>query len=240
MFKIDKKSNTPLHQQIEKGIRSMIKNEAYRNGKRLPTEMELATLLEVSRATIRQAITKLVNQGLLIRKKGSGTRVANRPIEGLGRKWKSFSQEMESLGIEIGNFELHLLKEFAPEHVCDFFNIPEETKVVQLKRVRGNTEEPFVYFISYFNPVLNLTGNENYNQPLYKLIENISGSIASVSEEKIYAINANEKIAKKLDVTPNTALLKRERMVYDQNNLPIEYNIGYYRSDKFAYTIFFD
>ena len=240
MFTIDKDSKIPFHEQIETGIREMIKEEAYRNGKLLPTEMELAKHLEVSRATIRQAITRLVNQGLLTRKKGSGTRVANQIIEGSGRKWKSFSQEMNSLGIEVGNFELHLLKEISPEYVSDFFQTSNKTMILQLKRLRGNIEEPFVYFISYFNPKLKLTGNENYNQPLYQLIEECSGSIASKSEEKIYAINANEMLAKKLNVKPNTALLKRVRKVYDQNNQPIEYNVGYYRSDKFTYTIFFD
>lgn len=79
--------------------------------------------------------------------------------------------------------------------------------------MRGDLTEPFVYFISYFNPVLNLTGNENYNQPLYRIIHDASGSIASKSLEKIYAINADEKLVEKLQIETNTALLKRVRMV---------------------------
>lgn len=237
MFTIDRELNIPLHEQIENGLRELIKQSDFAEGQLLPTEMKLADSLEVSRSTIRQAITKLVNEGLLIRKKGSGTRVINKQIEGYG--WKSFSQEMESLGIEIGNFELHLIKDHAPDYVCDFFSLKEKPRILQLKRLRGDVIEPFVYFISYFNPALNLTGNENFSQPLYDVINDASGSIASKSLEKIYAINADEILAEKLNVETNTALLKRVRMVYDQNELPIEYNIGYYRSDKFTYSINF-
>ncbi len=238
MFTIDRELNIPLHEQIENGLRELIKQSDFAEGQLLPTEMKLADSLEVSRSTIRQAITKLVNEGLLIRKKGSGTRVINKQIEGYG--WKSFSQEMESLGIEIGNFELHLIKDHAPDYVCDFFSLKEKPRILQLKRLRGDVIEPFVYFISYFNPALNLTGNENFSQPLYDVINDASGSIASKSLEKIYAINADEILAEKLNVETNTALLKRVRMVYDQNELPIEYNIGYYRSDKFTYSIYFE
>lgn len=240
MFSIDRALNIPLHEQIENGLRELINHSDYAEGQFLPTEMKLADSLEVSRATIRQAITKLVNEGLLVRKKGSGTRVVNKQIEGYGRKWKSFSQEMESMGIEIGNFELHLTREDAPDYVCDFFSLKEKTGILQLKRVRGGLLEPFVYFISYFNPALNLTGNENFSQPLYGIIHDVSGSIASKSLEKIYAINADEMLAEKLKIETNTALLKRVRMVYDQNELAIEYNIGYYRSDKFTYSIYFE
>lgn len=240
MITINKKLNIPLHVQIENGIRDLIKHEDYINGQLLPTEMELASQLDVSRATIRQAVTKLVNEGLLIRKQGKGTQVAEKQIAGSGIKWKSFSQEMKSLGIEIGNFELHLIRDYAPDSVNDFFVLNEKSRLLQLKRLRGSLEEPFVYFISYFNPKLNLTGNENFNEPLYKVINESCGSVASRSEENIYAINADETLANKLEVEPNTALLKRVRMVYDQNDVPIEYNIGFYRSDKFTYSICFE
>src|SRR6056297_3316283 len=98
MFEIDKSSTIPLHEQIEKELRLLIAKPEYINGKMLPTEMELSRLFGVSRATIRQAISRLVNERLLERRKGSGTKVVSGEIRGLGRKWHSFSQEMKSLG----------------------------------------------------------------------------------------------------------------------------------------------
>ena len=44
-------------------------------------------------------------------------------------------------------------------------------------------------------------------------------------------------MASKLGVTPSDAILVRKRMVLDENGVPVEYNIGYYRSDSFTYTI---
>jgi len=182
----------------------------------------------------------VVSEGLLIRKKGSGTKVSILGIEGVGRKWKSFSQEMRSLGVEVRNFELHVEWKEAPKYVSRFFNIALNQRVLTLQRLRGSKSGPFVYFISYFNPKLGLEGNENFNLPLYDILKDNCGYIAAFSQEKISAINAAEELAAKLEVQPNTALLKRVREVYDINKLPIEYNIGYYRSDKFTYSISFD
>lgn len=240
MFQIDKNSSVPLHEQIKKEVRAMIAQPEYIAGKMLPTEMELSRRLGVSRSTIRQAITALVNEGLLERKKGAGTKVSTGEIRGVGRQWHSFSQEMKSLGIEVCNFELHVLWTKAPDKVASFFEIPPGSRILQMKRLRGSKSGPFVFFISYFNPRLNLKGDENFNQPLYTLLKETCGCVAATSQEYIVAVNADEQLAEKLGVEKNTALLKRTREVYDLNKMPIEYNIGYYRSDKFTYTISFE
>lgn len=120
MITIDKSSSIPLHEQVEKELRNLISQPEYLNGKLLPTEMELAQKLNLSRATIRQAIKTLVNEGLLERKKGAGTKVVSGGIRGVGRNWHSFTQEMAALGIEVHNYELHVLWAVPPEEVADF------------------------------------------------------------------------------------------------------------------------
>ena len=240
MFVIDKTSGIPLHEQITVQLKKLISHEDFTNGKLLPTEIELSRKFNVARSTVRQAINTLVNEGILERKKGSGTKVVSGEIKGVGRKWQSFSQEMKSMGIEVINYELHIVWDKAPDHICKFFNIPFNSKVLKLIRLRGSKSGPFVYFISYFNPKINLKGDENFNQPLYKTLRESCGVIAATSQEYIIAINADEELSKVLEVEKNTALLKRTREVYDINKLSIEYNIGYYRSDKFTYTISFD
>lgn len=57
------------------------------------------------------------------------------------------------------------------------------------------------------------------------------------SKEKISASLAGERIAEKLDIKSTDPILIRERFVYDINQVPFEYNIGYYRADSFTYTI---
>ena len=68
-----------MHKQAESFLRDLISSDEYK-GKMLPNEIELAEQLKISRNTLRQAINKLVSEGLLIRKKGVGTRVAEKYI----------------------------------------------------------------------------------------------------------------------------------------------------------------
>ena len=69
-MKLDPNSEKPLHIQAEEVLRKLIESEEYKNGKLLPNEVLLSEQLNISRNTLRQAINKLVFEGLLVRKKG--------------------------------------------------------------------------------------------------------------------------------------------------------------------------
>lgn len=236
---IDHSSSKPLHLQAEEILRKLIESEDYKNGKLFPNEVELSAQLNISRNTLRQAINKLVFEGLLIRKKGFGTKVVKKGIVGGVKNWLSFSQEMRMLGIEVRNFELHISRKSPSEEISHFFNLNPEsnTRCVVLERLRGNKEFPFVYFISYFNPIIPLTGEENFSKPLYEILESNYNIVVKTSKEEITARIAGEFIAEKLEIKASEPILIRKRFVYDINNVPIEYNIGYYRADSFTYTI---
>lgn len=236
-MELNHNSSTPLHAQAEAVLRSLIESEEYRNGKLLPNEVELSEHLHISRNTLRQAISKLVNEGLLIRKKGVGTKVARKGITSGVKNWHSFSQEMKMMGIEVRNFELHLSMKKADRRIADFFEVPEDTRCVVMERLRGNREFPFVYFISYFSPKLPITGEEDYIQPLYEMLEKKYGIVVKVSKEEISAGLAGDLIAEKLEISASDPILIRKRFVYDENGIPVEYNIGFYRADSFTYTI---
>lgn len=238
-MKIDHNSNKPLHVQAEEILRRLIEEDDYKNGKMFPNEVELSEQLNISRNTLRQAINKLVFEGLLIRKKGVGTKVVKKGIVGGIKNWLSFSQEMKMLGIEIRNFELHISRKQASQEIVHFFNIDPEAseKCIVLERLRGNKEYPFVYFISYFNPTIPLTGEENFTTPLYELLQTQYDITVKTSKEEITARLAGELIAEKLEIKASDPILIRKRFVYDIYNRPIEYNIGYYRADSFTYTI---
>ena len=238
-MELDHNSSKPLHVQAEELLRNLIDSEEYKSGKYLPNEVELSQRLNISRITLRQAINKLVFEGLLIRKKGVGTKVVQKGIVSGVKNWLSFSQEMKMLGIEIRNFELHISWKRPNDEICNFFNLDKEnpTKCIVLERVRGKKEYPFVYFISYFNPNIPLTGEEDFTRPLYELLENDYQITVKTSKEKISARLAGEQIAEKLDIKAGDPILIRERFVYDTQQVPIEYNIGYYRADSFTYTI---
>lgn len=236
-FSIDHKNPLPLHIQAENLIRSIIKDPAYADGKFLPNEVQLAKQLAISRSTLRHALNKLVYEGLLIRKKGVGTKVAEPAISSKSKNWLSFTQEMHARGIAIKNFELHVTWVTPDDNVANFFEITTAKKVLKLERLRGKSEGPFVYFISYFHPRVGLSGEEDFKRPLYDILEKDYMVVATLSKEEISAKAADKFIASKLEVETGAPILLRKRFVYDQGERPIEYNLGYYRADSFVYTV---
>ena len=227
----------PLHIQAEQALRELIEKEEYRNGKLLPPEMELCRQLGMSRNTLRQAVERLTYEGLLVRKKGVGTKVSRKGILVGVKNWMSFSQEMRMLGINVKNYELHISYKEPTAEIASFFEIDIQRKCLVLERLRGNSEYPFVLFVSYFNPELPLTGEENFSMPLYDLLNEACGVKVKTSREVISARTAGETVAAKLGIAPSDPILIRKRCVYDEAGIPIEYNIGYYRSDSFSYSI---
>ncbi|MBW8683610.1 GntR family transcriptional regulator [Chitinophaga rhizophila] len=234
---IDHNSSVPLHIQAEELLRKMIEDPLFRSGKFLPNEVELSKQLQISRTTLRQALNKLVYEGLLVRKKGIGTKVSEKTVSSKSMNWKSFSQEMAARGIPIRNFELHISWVKPHEELIHFFDIKPEQKILKLERLRGQPEGPFVYFVSYFHPNIGLNGEEDFKRPLYEILEKDYHVIASLSKEEISARAADSFIAGKLEIDAGSPVLFRKRFVYNQEDHPIELNLGYYKSDSFIYTV---
>lgn len=233
------KAKKPLHVLAEEVIKEMILDPAYQNGKLLPNEIDLAKSLNISRNTLRQAINKLVFEGLLCRKKGYGTWVTKKSITGGVKNWLSFSQEMERLGIKIKNYELHLSSEIADDTISAFFGLDKKSDIfcLKLERVRGHADYPFVVFISYFNPKFAINSDDNFSLPLYELLETKYNIVVHKSVEQISARLAGKTVASKLHISENDPILIRQRYVHDTKDVPVEYNVGYYRADSFTYTI---
>lgn len=150
--------------------------------------------------------------------------------------WYSFTHEMKSRGINVINLELSLEKAEATARMANFLNIKPRTELIKLSKLKGVGDDPIVYFESYFHPRIKLNNEDDLNKPLYQLLEEKYSILADRSSEHINAIT-DARIAKKLKVPSKSPILFRERFVYDPGNRPLEYNLGYYRSDKFTYSI---
>lgn len=234
---LDHKSRVPLHVQAQELLRKLVEKQEYKNGKLLPNEIELAAELHISRNTLRQAINQLVYEGILVRKRGVGTKVAIKGITGGVQNWHSFSQEMKMLGIDIKNYALLVHFKKPTADIAQFFGISEDTPCVVMERLRGNPDHPFVMFISYFNPNLPITGDENFTIPLYEMLEQNYGIVVKTSKEEISARLAGSQLAEKLEIEATDPILIRKRFVFDVDDKPVEYNIGYYRADSFTYSL---
>ena len=94
---LDDEHTLPLYQQLQRRLRDAIENRIVGPDDALPPERELAEELAVSRITVRKAIEGLVEEGLLVRRQGSGTFVSNR-VEKNFSKLTSFSEDMRARG----------------------------------------------------------------------------------------------------------------------------------------------
>lgn len=236
-MQVDHSSSIPLHKQIEDYIRDLINTGEYDEGKLLPNEEDLAKQFGVARNTVRQGMYKLVMEGLIVRKKGVGTMVAPPKITTQLDEWHSFTREMEDRGVSIKNYMVNVKKVEADRKLAKILHIDEGRQIIRLERLRGNQESPFVFFISWFHPRVGLTGKENFSRPLYEILENDLSVIPTRSNEDLQAINVDEETADYLNIQTKDPVLYRKRKVYDTGNRIIEYNIGFYRSDRFTYSI---
>ncbi len=234
---LDHSSPLPLHAQAEQWLRSFISEPPQNHGGLLPDEVALAKRLSISRNTLRAAITRLVNDGLLERKRGVGTRILPpRTATGLG-KWESFSREMAAKGVQVENFHIEARWEKAEEHIAQKLQIANESTVLHLTRLRGYDDSPVVLFESWFHPNIPLNPDADFQQPLYQLITAHCDMVPMRSQEEITAIAANRILAKKLQVPKNSPLLRRQRLVTDAGQRPMEYAVNHYRSDRFIHSL---
>ncbi|MEN8157052.1 MAG: GntR family transcriptional regulator [Bacteroidota bacterium] len=236
-LKIDHNSPLPLHFQVENALRELIRDEAHPSGSYIPNETEIASLLGVSRHTVRHSIGKLVGEGLLVRKQGVGTKICTKRFTTNLQNWMSFTQEMTNKGVAVKNFRISAEMVSADEEVAMAFEIETGKEVVRLTRLRGDQAGPFILSVSYLHPRIGVTLDVDFNRPLYEILEQDFSVVADLSREEIRAGAADQLIADTLQVEEHAPVLERIRIVYDPGMRPVEYSRVLYRADRFSYEL---
>ena len=228
----------PLHVKVERLVRSLADRREYADGGRqLPPEVELASRLGVSRATVRHAMQRLVQEGLLVRKRNAGTRVAPRHLTTSLNNWTSFSSEMLRQGVSMQTLSVKARMAPVPAEVATFFNVDRGRRCLRLIRLKGQDGEPVVEFQSWLHPRLGLGVDENFELPLYELIEREAHVVVARSSEEIGAIAADAVMAAELRCDIGQPILTRRRLVADAGGRPVEFCDCLYRADRFSYGI---
>ncbi|WP_291255979.1 GntR family transcriptional regulator [Fusobacterium sp.] len=233
----------PLYKIVEEKIMVLLQEKPYSDGFYLPTELELMKRYNVSRHTIRKAMENLVIRHIVEREKGKGTRKILEEKSVVKTKlndWRSLTDEMSSKGytFSYGSKKIDILD--STDELKRIFSLNGDEKIVSLQRV-GVDIVPIVSFVSYFNPILRLDNDKEFLEgkfrKLYEYLEKSYEVKIVKSEEEITAKMPSKEIRKKLNLSKDTPILCRKRLVYDDKNRLIEYNIGYYNSEKFSYNV---
>ncbi len=227
----------PLHARIQRELRRMLALPEFQNGALFPDELTLANGFGVSRGTVRAALARLVDERLLERKPGVGTRVLPAPAESSIGEWRSFSGEMARRNIVVEGFFLETRRFAAPGRVARALQIAEGTEVLRLDRVRGWDKRPVLHSRSWFHPRLRLTESADFSQPLYKLIQELTGTVAESAREELSAVCAPAALARQLQVKAGEPLLLRCHTVFDTGKRPMEFAEVHYVSARFTLTL---
>ncbi|HML49396.1 MAG TPA: GntR family transcriptional regulator, partial [Clostridia bacterium] len=134
---IDHNSPVPLHAQVEAYLRELIRQEEYRNGALLPNELALSKQFGISRNTFRSAMDRLVLEGLVVRKKGIGSRVNTAMLTTTLTEWDSFSREMTTKGRVLRTIAKEISWVNASDEVAAAMDIEPGARLCCLKRVKG-------------------------------------------------------------------------------------------------------
>ncbi|HGD2701088.1 TPA: GntR family transcriptional regulator [Streptococcus agalactiae] len=203
----------PAYIKIHDAIKKEIDKGTWKIGQRLPSERDLADDYSVSRMTLRQSITLLVEEGILERRVGSGTYVASHRVQEKMRGTTSFTEIVNSQGRK------------------------PSSKLISFQRKLANETEIQKLNLSHIpeNLIKGFEQSEVTEHFFKTLTEN--GYEIGKSQQTIYARNASERVASHLEVNAGHAILALTQVSYFTDGKPFEYVHGQYVGDRFEFYL---
>jgi len=230
---LDESSAQPLYQQLQRALRGAIENGIIGPDDALPPERDLAEMLGVSRITVRKAIDELVDDGLLIRKQGSGTFVSNR-VEKNFAKLTSFSEDMRARGREPRSVWMNRAAgTVTPEESLALRSSPG-TPVLRFHRIRYADDAPMA--IEYATVIAScLPSLESVENSLYEALEQ-TGNRPVRALQRLRAVLLTAEQAKLLKAQERDAGLLVARVGYLKDGRAVEFSQSFYRGDIYDFV----
>lgn len=208
-------TSIPLHQQLSDSLRRDIETGKYAPGQKIPTELELHQLYQVSRVTVRSALDSLVKSGLLIRRRGKGTFVAQSRMSRSITHDISFSDMCLQSGMVPGARTIKSVIEAASDDDLRELKLTPPAQVVVLERIRYANSVPVCIEIHRMPERYLFLLEENLNNAsLQKAIA--AHNISWVGYGKtIKLVYAPYDIAKYLSVSQGYPLISIQAVSFD-------------------------
>ncbi len=232
-FKPDAQAASPLYLQLAQALSKAIAEGRYLADEALPSERVLAEALGLSRVTARKAIERLVEQGLIVRKRGSGNYIAPRLEQPLTRL-SGFSEELHQRGFVPSSRWLNRgFSTAAPDEQLSL-ELRSGERVARLERLRLADSVIMAYEVSVL-PASLLTNPEAVSGSLYSHLA-LGGNAPVRALQHIRALNADAKLAALLEVPVHTAVLFITRVGYLAGGRAVELTHSYCRSDYYDFV----
>lgn len=223
------------YREIEAWLREIIL--IGRPGEVIPSEVEIAASFEVSRMTARQAVLNLMREGLVDRRRGAGTFIANNPLHRREGVLLSFTEDMKRRGLRPSSELISARKEIATPSDLKMLNLKDPSTVIVIKRLRLADETP----LALEKVVLTTKCHKVLEEDL------VSGSLHDALRKNgieptlasgwLKARLATTQEANRLDLPTKSPLLVETRVIEDQFGTPIEHTETAYAANRYVVDI---
>lgn len=217
------RSVRPLRTDIVRtGLRRAILGGEFGAGSKLPNEEQLCLRYGVSRATIREAVSGLVEEGYLVRRQGSGTYVTARPLlrNSLDVNF-SYTEYLSSLGIRAGRRVLGVRVRPAAAD-AELLDVEEDAALVEVRRVRTADDRPAIYSVDLIPAAIvdPDAHEEALGGSLYGLLASVGHPVVHGNAVLSPAL-ADDALAQVLEVPEGTLLQRVEQVDVDVGGLRV-------------------
>jgi GntR family transcriptional regulator len=232
----------PLYYQLEQELRSRIASAEFEPGSPLPTEDRICEQYGVSRITVRRALEALNSQRLIVRRRGVGSFVADRPARINSKLTGSLTEFLVSAGA-LHTSCISLEVTAPPLEVRKVFHIPPGEDAVLLQTV-GSLDDggPVAYLEIWFPKEIggDLAPTEiDGNEPIVRIVERKHGLRLVRAEQFVEPGKAGAVAGRYLEIGSETPILRVQRIYYAHPDRPIEVAYVRYHPKRYRYAISF-
>ncbi len=227
--------NLSLYIRVKDRIIQQIQEKKWKANSMIPTESELMEEFDVSRTTIRQAISILVQEGILERRQGKGTIIKPQLFVGTLSKLKGFAEEAKENGMIPSSKLLSVTMSRDFPYEKSILQVPKGEEICLIERLRFVNQLPIAIERSFWPKEIGelLSSRDLNDSTFYEILEENHIFLKHASE-KISAVNATLSEADLLGIRGGQAMLKMERLSFGNGDRPIELTTTKF-SEKYKY-----
>lgn len=228
----------PIYIQIHNEIKTNIEDNKWKVGDRIPSERELSIDFGVSRMTLRQAIQTLVDEGILERRVGSGTYVANQKVQEKMSGVTSFTDLMIAQGKVPSSKTItyHIMEPSLSE--IEILGIAQNEPVLRMERIRYGDNIPICFEVATIpEKVIAGLSKSEVTSSLYGSLEQKKSMGIGKAQQTISSTLAAERISEYLDIKRGDPILMLRQTTFLKNGDPFEYVRTQYVADRFEFYL---